>query len=80
MLVRGQRAPIVGRVCMDMTMLDVGHIEDVRTGDEAVVLGSQGDQTVFADEIAGLVGTINYEIVSSITARVPRVFQADNNQ
>ncbi len=74
MLVRGQRAPIVGRVCMDMTMLDVGHIEGVQTGDEAVVLGSQGDQTVFADEIADLLGTINYEIVSSITARVPRVF------
>jgi len=80
MLVRGQRAPIVGRVCMDMTMLDVGHIEGVRTGDEAVVLGSQADQTVTADEIAGLVGTINYEVVSSITARVPRIFHTNDNQ
>ena len=74
MLVRGQRAPIVGRVCMDLTMLDVGHIKGVRTGDEVVALGRQGDETITADEIAGMLGTINYEIVSSITARVPRLF------
>lgn len=74
MLVRGQRAPIVGRVCMDLTMLDVGHIAGVRTGDEVIVLGRQGDETIAADEIAGVLGTINYEIVSSITARVPRTF------
>jgi alanine racemase len=72
MLVRGRRAPIVGRVCMDLTLLDVGHIEGVKVGDEVVILGSQGAETVSADEIAGLTGTINYEIVSSITARVPR--------
>ena len=76
MLVRGQRAPIVGRVCMDLTMLDVGHIAGVRTGDEAVALGRQGEETITADEIAGVLGTINYEIVSSITARVPRVFHS----
>ena len=76
MLVRGQRAPVVGRVCMDLTLLDVGHIKGVRTGDEAVILGRQGAETVPADEIADLVGTINYEIVSSITARVPRNFLA----
>ena len=74
MLVRGARAPIVGRVCMDLTMLDVGHIPGVRTGDEVVALGSQADQSVAADEIAGLLDTINYEVVSSITARVPRIF------
>ncbi len=77
MLVRGQRAPVVGRVCMDLALLDVGHIEGVRTGDEAVILGRQGAETVPADEIADLVGTINYEIVSSITARVPRNFLAE---
>lgn len=79
MLVRGQRAPIVGRVCMDLTMLDVGHIEGVRTGDEAVALGRQGEETITADEIAGVLGTINYEIVSSITARVPRLFHTGQN-
>ncbi len=80
MLVRGQRAPIVGRVCMDLIMLDVGHIEGVQTGDEAVALGSQGDETVSADEIAAELGTINYEIVSSITARVPRIFHNGKNE
>jgi len=80
MLVRGQRAPIVGRVCMDLTMLDVGHIEGVRTGDEAVALGRQGDETITADEIAGVLGTINYEIVSSITARVPRIFHSGKRE
>ena len=74
MLVRGQRAPIAGRVCMDLTVLDVGHIKGVRVGDEVVILGSQEAETVSADEIASLAGTINYEIVSSITARVPRIF------
>jgi alanine racemase len=80
MLVRGQRAPIVGRVCMDLTMLDVGHIEGVRTGDEVVILGNQGSETVSADDIAGTLGTINYEVVSSITARVPRIFHNDSNE
>jgi len=76
MLVRGERAPIVGRVCMDLTMLDVGHIDGVRTGDEAVVLGRQETEVISADEIASLLDTINYEVVSSITTRVPRVFHA----
>ena len=74
MLVRGRRAPIVGRVCMDLTMIDVGHIDDVSLEDEVVMLGRQGKEAVTADEIAGLTGTINYEVVSSITARVPRIY------
>ncbi len=52
MLVKGQIAPVVGRVCMDLTMLDVGHIQGVKTGDEVVVFGSQGKATVSADELA----------------------------
>lgn len=74
MLVRGQKAPIVGRVCMDLTVLDVGHIPEVETEDEVVVLGHQGDLGITADEIADLIGTIHYEVISTITARVPRVF------
>ncbi len=74
MLVRGVRAPIIGRVCMDLTMIDVGHIPDVRLEDEVVILGSQGDETISADEIARQVGTINYEIVSSLTLRVPKIY------
>ncbi len=79
MLVRGRRAPIAGRVCMDQTMLDVGHIPGVRVGDEVVAFGRQGDEEIGADEIARLSGTINYEIVSTITARVPRVYIQGKN-
>ncbi len=74
MLVHGKRVPIVGRVCMDLTMLDVGELKDVKVEDEVVVFGHQGNQSVTADELASTLNTINYEIVTSITARVPRVY------
>jgi alanine racemase len=74
MLVHGQRVPIIGRVCMDLTLLDVGRLENVQMGDEAVIFGQQGDETISVDEIATALNTINYEIVSTITARVPRVY------
>lgn len=75
MLVHGRRAPIVGRVCMDLTMLDVGHIPNVRIADEVVILGRQGDAgLISADEIADLLGTINYEVVTTVMARVQRIF------
>lgn len=74
MLVHGQRAPIIGRVCMDLTMLDVGHIDNVQMGDEVVVFGQQENATLTVDEMASLLNTINYEIVTSITARVPRIY------
>jgi alanine racemase len=74
MLVRGCRAPVVGRVCMDQTVLDVGRIEGVRPGDEVVVFGRQGNECIAVEEIAVATGTINYEIVSTITARVPRLY------
>jgi alanine racemase len=72
-LVRGQRAPIVGRVCMDQTMIDVSHIPNVRVGDEVVLIGKQGDDAISAEEVADWLGTVNYEVVSEILARVPRV-------
>ena len=75
MLVHGQRAPIVGRICMDLTMLDVGQIPDVQLDDEVVVFGRQGQTALSADEVAALINTINYEIVSSLTARVPRIYK-----
>ena len=74
MLVRGRRAPIVGRVCMDQTMLDVGHIPDVDLEDEVVIFGRQEDEFITVDEIAATLNTINYEIVSSLTARVPIIY------
>lgn len=72
-LVHGKRVPIVGRVCMDQSMIDVSQIDDVRTGDEVVLIGRQGNEHLSAEEIADKLGTINYEIVSAILARVPRV-------
>jgi alanine racemase len=74
MLVGGRRAPIVGRVCMDTTMLDVGHVPGIDLEDEVVIFGRQQDASITADEIAASLNTINYEIVSSLTARIPRVY------
>jgi alanine racemase len=74
MLVRGRRAPIVGRVCMDLTMLDVGHIDAVAVEDEVVAIGRQEGEEISADEIAVQAGTINYEVTAALTGRVPRVF------
>jgi alanine racemase len=74
MLVKGHRAPVVGRVCMDQTMIDVGNIPDVTPGCEVVLIGSQGDETIGADELANRINTINYEIVSALTARVKKVY------
>ena len=72
-LVRGERVPIVGRVCMDQTMIDVTAIADVRQGDEVVLIGEQGGERITAEQVAERLGTINYEVVSEILARVPRV-------
>jgi alanine racemase len=73
MLVRGQRVPIVGRVCMDMTMLDVGSVRNIAVEDEVVIFGHQGHERITADDIARTLGTINYEVVSALTARVPKI-------
>jgi len=72
-LVRGERAPVVGRVCMDLTMLDVTAIANVQQGDEVVLLGRQGDAEISADEMAAWANTISYEVLTSIAARVPRI-------
>jgi alanine racemase len=72
-LVHGQRAPIVGRVCMDQTMLNVTHIPGVRQGDEVVLIGQQGNESIAVEQVAEWLGTINYEVISEILARVPRV-------
>ena len=75
MLVRGHRAPIAGRVCMDLTMLDVGHIPGISVGDEVVIFGRQQDACISVDEIAAILDTINYEVVSTLTRRVKRVYR-----
>lgn len=72
-LVRGRRCPILGRVTMDMTMVDLSRAPAARWGDEAVLIGKQGGDEITAGEIADRVGTISYEILCGISARVPRV-------
>ncbi|QTA81165.1 Alanine racemase [Desulfonema limicola] len=74
MLVCGQRAPVIGRVCMDMTMLDISHIENARPESEVVIIGRQGSEVITADEMANMLDTINYEVVSCIMSRVPRFY------
>jgi alanine racemase len=74
-LVRGRRVPIVGRVCMDMTMVDVTALPEVHPGDEAVLIGRQGDEEITADEVAELAETISYEILCRIGPRVPRIYR-----
>jgi alanine racemase len=72
-LIHGQEAPLIGRVCMDQCMVDVSHIPDVRRGDEVVLIGRQGEASLSAEEVARRLGTIAYEVVSALLARVPRV-------
>ena len=74
-LVGGRRCPVVGAVCMDMTLVDVTALEgDVRVGDEAVLLGGQGGEFIHAAELAERAGLIEYEITCGISRRVPRVY------
>jgi alanine racemase len=72
-LIKGRRAPVAGRVCMDLTMVDVTDIAGVRHGDEVVLLGGQDGAEITADEMAGWSSTISYEILTSIGVRVPRL-------
>ena len=73
-LIQGRRVPIVGRVCMDMTLVDATEIPEVRPGDEAVLIGRQGDAEITADEVAAQLGTISYEVLCRIGPRVPRTY------
>lgn len=73
-LVCGQRAPIIGRVCMDQTMIDLTEFPAAQTGDEVVLIGRQGDAEITAEEIGAQLGTNNYEAVTTISARVPRIY------
>jgi alanine racemase len=73
-LIDGKRAPIVGLICMDMTMVDVTDIPSVRVGDSVTLIGRQGQEAIWADEIAGWTGTIPYETLCAIGSRIPRVY------
>ena len=73
-LIKGRKAPILGRVCMDQFMVDVTDIEGAARGDEVVLLGKQGDERITAEELGDISGRFNYELVCDISKRVPRNF------
>jgi len=72
-LVHGRRAPVRGRVCMNLTMVDVTDIKGVRLGDEVTLLGCDGDEVISAEQMASWAGTINYEILARLSPLTPRI-------
>ncbi|MBD5143570.1 MAG: alanine racemase [Ruminococcus sp.] len=78
-LVNGIRCPIVGRVCMDQTMIDVTDIPDLSVGMVVTLIGQDGNDCITADELAGYYQTIGYEVVCGISKRIPRVFIENSN-
>ena len=77
-LINGQFAPIVGKICMDQCMADITDLSNnVKIGDEAVLFGKQKNSEILADDLAKSIGTINYEITCSVARRVPRYYIRD---
>lgn len=77
-LVGGKRANVVGNICMDQCMIDITGMDDIKIGDEVIIFGSCGNNTITVESVALLIGTINYEIVCSVARRVPRSYIQDN--
>ncbi len=73
-LVRGRRVPIIGRISMDMTTVDLSEVSDVRVGDVATLIGEDQGTVIYVDEVADRCGTISYEILTGLTQRLPRVY------
>jgi alanine racemase len=74
-LVRGRRCPVLGRITMDQTLVDVSQVRAVRPGDEAVLIGRQGGGEITANELADWCGTIPWEVLTSLSYRVPRLYR-----
>ena len=75
-LIQGRRAPIVGLVCMDMIMVDITDLAPVHVGETATLIGQQGEESIWADEVATWMGTIPYEVLCGIGSRVPRLYES----
>ena len=73
-LIRGRRAPITGRICMDQFMVDVTDIPDVQVGDRVTLIGTDGVEMISVEEAGALSGRFNYEFVCNLGKRIPRVF------
>lgn len=74
-LLRGKKAPILGRICMDQFMVDVSHIPDVKEGDRAVLLGADGRERISAEQLGELSGRFHYELVCDLGKRIPRIYR-----
>ncbi len=74
-LINGKKAPFLGRICMDMSMVDVSNIQDVNIGDDAVIFGYSNGKHLSVGEVARLAGTIPYEIICGVSKRVPRIYK-----
>jgi alanine racemase len=74
-LIRGKRAPVVGKVCMDFIMVDATGIPNVSIGDEVVLMGGQGREQITAEEIADKIKSISYEVFCTVGKRVPRIYK-----
>ncbi|MDH5588848.1 MAG: alanine racemase [Gemmatimonadota bacterium] len=79
-LVRGRRAAIVGRISMDVTVVDITDVPDVAVGDVVTFIGNDGDQRITVDEVAEMVGTISYEVLTGLTPRVQRIWVHDSTR
>ncbi len=73
-LLGGVRTPIIGRISMDMTVVDITHVPGVGVGDVATLLGTEGQEVITVDDVAGLAGTISYEVLTGLTQRLPRMW------
>ena len=78
-IIHGKKAPIVGRICMDQFMIDVSDIPDTKLGDEVVLIGKMGDESITMEELGELSGRFNYEFVCDLGERIPRVYIEDGN-
>lgn len=73
-LVGGRRAPVIGNICMDQCMIDVTHVKNINVGDEVILFGKDGNDSITVEAVAALMGTINYEVLCVIGKRIPRVY------
>jgi alanine racemase len=73
-LIDGHRVPIIGRISMDVTVVDISHGPNVSVGDVATLIGSDGDHQITVDDVAEQAGTISYEVLTGLTQRLPRIW------
>ena len=79
-IIHGEYAPIIGRVCMDQFMVDVSHIDGVKVRDDVTLIGQDGDREVTVEEVAAPANSFNYELVCNISRRVPRTYIRDGRE